>query len=93
MDALRHATRIRTQRAVLKREVKGRVKDPASVILNPPEWAEGMKVEALLGSIRSLGEVRVHKLLCGCGVSHSKTIGGLTARQRRVLAEALGGRL
>jgi hypothetical protein len=93
MEALRNANRIRVNRSVLKREIKGRSRTAVDVLLDPPKWADTMKVESLLLAMPGRGQVKVNRLLFSCGVSPSKTVGGLTARQRGVLVAALGGRL
>jgi predicted DNA binding protein len=98
LDALREGNRIRTVRADLKREVRamGSTRAAARVrelIEAPPDDLLTMRVEELMRAVPKLGEGKVGKLLRRVGVSPSKTLGGLTERQRealRVELEAIG---
>lgn len=82
MSALRNANRIRTRRAELKRDVKAGRVSFADVVLDPPEWVETMKVFDLLMEVPKYGRVKVNKTLVSLRISPSKTIGGLSQRQR-----------
>ncbi len=87
MDALRHANEIRTLRAQLKREM---TRDRAVLtVKRPPKYTETMTVHALLISVPGLGPVKAHRMMVDLGISHRKTLGGLSERQRRVLAQEL----
>jgi hypothetical protein len=88
-DALRKANEIRTQRAVLKRDVTARRVSARDVLLEPPEFVETMKVYALLLAVPKAGRVKVDKALRRCGVSPSKTVGGLSERQREELVRLM----
>lgn len=89
MEALERANDIRSKRAALKRELKaGRVR-VRSVILEPPEYAETMKVFDVMLATPKYGRVKVNKILQFCRISASKTLGGLSARQRAELASML----
>ena len=89
MNALQVANAIRTQRAELKRDLKEGRRDVISVILDPPEWVMTMHLRDLLLSVPKLGRVKVNRILTQCRISPSKTIGGLSERQRRELAPYL----
>jgi hypothetical protein len=93
MEALRNANRVRTSRSHLKRDLKAGRVQVAQLILDPPEYLLTAKVFDLLLAVPKYGRVRVNKLLVSRAISHSKTVGGLSERQRGVLVAALGGRL
>src|SRR5688572_31417015 len=85
MRALRRANEIRTQRAKLKRDLKaGKVK-VEQLLLDPPEWVESAKAFDMLLAVPKYGRVKANKVLSQCRISPSKTIGGLSARQRAEL--------
>ncbi len=89
MDALHRANKVRTQRAQLKRDLKdGRVSIHA-LLLDPPDFLETAKVFDLLLAVPKYGRVKANKLLQTCRISPSKTIGGLSDRQRAELVGML----
>lgn len=91
-EALQKANGIRTYRAEMKRDIKaGREKAP-DLLLDPPEKLETMKVFDLLLATPKRGRTKVNKLLTHARISPSKTIGGLSERQRRELVSMLGRR-
>lgn len=90
MVALDNANRVRSFRAQLKRDVQARRSSAALVLLEPPADVETMRVFDLLLSIPKLGRTKVNKILVQNRISPSKTVGGLTARQRHELVVALG---
>lgn len=91
-DALRHANDVRVRRAQLKRDIgAGRV-TVASVLLDPPEYAAAMRVLDLLLAVPYVGRSRAGTALNGCGVSALRSVGGLSERQRVVLAGLLAER-
>lgn len=92
MEALENANRVRSFRAQLKRDVKARRKSVGLLLLDPPERILSMKVFDLLLSAPKVGRVKVNKLLVQQRISPSKTVGGLTARQRHELVVALSRR-
>jgi hypothetical protein len=83
---------IRTRRAQLKRDLKARRVSIHDVLAEPPACVETMKVVDLLLAVPKVGRVKVNKILRGCQISPSKTVGGLSPRQRGVLLAALGSR-
>jgi hypothetical protein len=89
MDALRRANEIRTRRATLKRELKAGRMRIEPLLLNPPEYLQTAKVFDLLLAVPKYGRVKVNRILMQCRVSPSKTIGGLSARQRKELVSYL----
>ena len=89
MDALQVANEIRTKRAHLKKDLKAGRGDAISVILNPPEWVGTMHLRDLLMAVPKLGSVKVNRVLTQCRISPSKTIGGLSERQRKEIVSYL----
>ena len=90
MDALKRANDIRTRRARFKRDLKTGRESIAERLLDPPEWLETAKVGELVLALPKYGRVKTNKVLAGCAVSPSKTVGGLTVRQRAELVGMLG---
>jgi hypothetical protein len=89
MTALRHANEIRIRRAQIKKDVKARRLNVAALIASPPADLETMKVFPLLLAAPKIGRVKANKILTMHRISPSKTIGGLSHRQRVELAIAL----
>ena len=85
MDALKRANEIRTQRARLKRDLKAGRTQIHGLLLDPPEWLATAKVFDLLLAVPKYGRVKVNRILTQCRISPSKTIGGLSERQRNEL--------
>jgi hypothetical protein len=89
MDALRLANAIRSERAALKRDLKaGRVRIE-QVLSDPPEYLHTAKVSDIMLAVPRYGRVKVAKVLQRCRISPSKTVAGLSERQRTELIEAL----
>ena len=84
--ALERANEVRSARAVLKTQIKRGLVLAVEVLRSPPEYTAKMKVVDLLLAMPKTGEVKATKVLDRCGISTSRTIGGLTERQRRELA-------
>jgi hypothetical protein len=91
MDALENANRIRTLRAQLKMRLKAGKESAYDLLLEPPEYIETMKVFDLLLAVPKYGRVKVNKVLLACRISPSKTIGGLSQRQRTELVSHMDG--
>jgi hypothetical protein len=89
MDALARANHIRTERAQVKRDLKAGRISVASLLLEPPSCVETAKVFDLLLAVPRYGRVKVNKVLAHCRISPSKTIGGLSERQRKELVALL----
>jgi hypothetical protein len=89
MDALKRANEIRTQRARLKRDLKAGRAKIHGLLLNPPEYLQTAKVFDLLLAVPKYGRVKVNRILTSCRISPSKTIGGLSQRQRDELVSYL----
>ncbi len=91
LRALEHANTIRLARAALKRRIAEGDVSAADVILECPVAAIRWTISELLLSQRRWGSTRCRKFLERHGVSEIKLIGSLTERQRRLLADELGG--
>ncbi|HEY1688346.1 MAG TPA: integration host factor, actinobacterial type [Solirubrobacteraceae bacterium] len=85
MDALARANHIRTQRAKIKRELRAGRISIDQLLLDPPSCVDTAKVFDLLLAVPRYGRVKVNKILAHCRISPSKTIGGLSERQRAEL--------
>lgn len=82
MIALAKANYHRGYRANLKRELQAGRMTFDQVLRNPTEEVMAMKVVDVMLHMPKYGRVKVNKILGKCQVSPSKTIGGLTDRQR-----------
>ena len=89
MDALKRANEIRTRRARLKRDLKAGRIQIHGLLLDPPEYLQTAKVFDLLLAVPKYGRVKVNRILTQCRISPSKTIGGLSERQRNELVSFL----
>lgn len=87
-EALRKANRIRSHRAALKPQVKSGER-PWIDLLDDPNCAT-MKIVDLLVHLPKVGRVKANKALRRARVSPSKTLAGLSERQRGELARILG---
>ena len=89
IKALRRANEIRTARAQLKRDMKaGKVKIEA-LLADPPEYVMSAKAFDMILAVPKYGRVKANKILTSCRISPSKTIGGLSERQRAELVQYL----
>ena len=57
--------------------------------MDPPDYVETAKVFDMLLAVPKYGRVKVNKVLTQCRISPSKTIGGLSQRQRDELVSSL----
>src|SRR5213082_3606745 len=85
MEALNKANDIRSRRARLKRDLKAGRQPIHELLLQPPQYLGTAKVFDLLLAVPKYGRVKVNKILTQCKISPSKTVGGLSERQRREL--------
>lgn len=80
---------MRTRRAQLKIDLKrGRV-SIVDLIADPPPYLASAKVMGLLRALPGVGPIRATRLLERCQVSLTKSVGGLSERQRSQLVRAL----
>lgn len=89
MKALEMANEIRTRRAQLKRDLKAGKVTIDELLLDPPEWLGSAKVFDIILAVPKYGRVKVNRILNHCRISPSKTIGGLSERQRAELVTLL----
>ncbi|MHB8492048.1 MAG: hypothetical protein ACYDA6_07550 [Solirubrobacteraceae bacterium] len=89
MRALERANEVRIARAELKRRIARGTLDAAEVLLACPWEAASMAVGDLLTSQQRWGQTRSRKLLAQIPMTERKTIGSMTDRQRRTLADLL----
>jgi hypothetical protein len=82
LDALERANEVRTKRAQLKRNLRAGRASIQELLLAPPDYIETAKVFDMLLAVPKYGRVKVNKCLTQCRISPSKTIGGLSQRQR-----------
>ena len=85
MDALRRANEIRVRRAQLKKDLKEGSIHIEAILERPPDYVETAKVFDMLMAVPKLGRVKAARLLNQCRISQSKTMGGLSERQRTEL--------
>ena len=85
MEALKRANDIRVRRAKLKKDLKdGQVRVQA-ILGDPPDYVETAKVFDILMAVPKFGRVKAARFLNQCRISQSKTVGGLSDRQRAEL--------
>jgi hypothetical protein len=89
LDALNRANLVRTRRAKLKKDLKAGRCSIHTLLLDPPDYVETAKVFDMLLAVPKYGRVKVNKILATCRISPSKTIGGLSERQRTELVSLL----
>jgi hypothetical protein len=89
LRALERANAVRLARADLKRRVAEGDVTAAEVILSSPWEAESMTISDLLTSQKRWGSTRCRKFLQCVSIPENKTIGSMTERQRRALAQLL----
>ena len=85
MEALARANDVRSRRAQLKRDLKAGRQQIHELLLEPPDYLQSAKVFDLLLAVPKYGRVKVNKILGQCRISPSKTLGGLSERQRAEL--------
>jgi hypothetical protein len=90
MDALQRANDVRSRRARLKVGLKRGEVTIASVLREPPEFLLTAKVVDLLMAAPKCGRVKSARIMEQCRVSPSKTVGGLSDRQRSELLGFFG---
>jgi hypothetical protein len=89
LRALRRANEIRTKRAQLKRDLKAGKAKIETLLLDPPEYVLSAKAFDMILAVPKYGRVKANRILGQCRISPSKTIGGLSERQRTELVGQL----
>jgi S13-like protein len=87
MEALKRANDIRVRRAQLKKDLKSGGAQIQEILRDPPEFVSTAKVFDMLLAVPKFGRVKAARFLNLCRISQSKTVGGLSDRQR---AELIG---
>lgn len=91
LEALEQANRVRFSRAVLKRLIKSGEVRLSDVLLDPPEYLKTCPIGEMVRAQDRWGRARTRELLIVAEISEKRPIGKLTLRQRKVLADLLGG--
>jgi hypothetical protein len=89
LRALRRANEIRSKRAQLKRDLKAGKAKIEGLLLDPPDYVLSAKAFDMILAVPKYGRVKANKILTQCRISPSKTIGGLSERQRGELVSQL----
>jgi hypothetical protein len=94
LRALRLAHEIRAARAQLQKDLAAGTIELAQILAQPPEYVRTARVRDVLLALPKIGSVKAGRILADCGIAHSKTLGGLTERQRTELLSRFrrGGR-
>ena len=90
MDALQRANDVRSRRARLKVALKRGEVTIAVVLREPPDYLLTAKVVDVLMAAPKCGRVKSARIMEQCRVSPSKTVGGLSDRQRSELLGFFG---
>jgi hypothetical protein len=85
MEALKRANNIRVKRAKLKKDLKDGRSRIEVILADPPEFVSTAKVFDMLMAVPKFGRVKAARFLNQCRISQSKTVGGLSERQRAEL--------
>jgi hypothetical protein len=91
LDALARANQIRSLRAALKADLKRGDVSVCDVLVAPPDYILTAKVIDLLMAVPKRGKIKSARMMKQCRISPSKTVGGLSERQRAALLDLLGG--
>jgi hypothetical protein len=89
LRALRRANEIRSRRAKLKRDLKASKVKVEVILRDPPDYVLSAKAFDMILAVPKYGRVKANRILTQCRISPSKTIGGLSARQRAELVAQL----
>lgn len=89
LAALRRANEVRVARARLKQDLREARVRIEQILASPPEHVSTAPVVDLLVAVPKIGPVKAARLLSTARVSQSKTVGGLSDRQRARLIELL----
>jgi hypothetical protein len=89
LRALQRANEIRSRRAKLKRDLKAGKAKVEVILRDPPDYVLSAKAFDMILAVPKYGRVKANKILTQCRISPSKTIGGLSARQRAELVAQL----
>lgn len=85
--ALQQANQVRSERARLKRDLATGKVGLVEILAQPPACARTARVGDLLLAVPKIGSVKAGRILSRCRISDSKTVAGLTDRQRTELTD------
>ena len=85
LQALAYANSVRQARAHLKQQLSNGSADISELLASPPHVARSAMVSELLRAVPKLGPARVAHLVHSCRISKTKTVAGLSERQRAEL--------
>ena len=88
-EALEKAAQVRHERAELREKIKSGKVTLEEVLDSDDPIANRMKVSALIESLPGYGKAKAAKIMDELGISASRRVKGLGARQREQLIEAL----
>ena len=88
-EALEKAAHARHERAELREKIKSGKVTLEEVLDSDDPIANRMKVSALIESLPGYGKAKAAKIMDELGISASRRVKGLGARQREQLIEAL----
>jgi hypothetical protein len=88
-EALAQANEVRAKRAQLKRDLKAGRVSIVELIADPAPYLATAKVMELLRALPAYGPIKATRLLENCQVSLTKSVGGLSERQRTELVRVL----
>ncbi len=89
--ALQKAAEARQKRAELRQQIKGGKMSFADVMKKSDDpIVARMKVSTLLESLPGFGKAKAAKIMSELGISESRRVQGLGARQKQQLMERLG---
>jgi hypothetical protein len=89
MEALARANKIRLRRAQFKRDLKAGKVRAHEFLMQPPEWLESMKIFDLVMAVPKYGRAKTNQVLNLVRISPSRTVGGMSDRQRQELISKL----
>ena len=87
LRALEQANEVRTARAKLKRELASGKIELVQILAEPPACVRTARIRDVLLVLPKIGSVRAGRILAQCRIAHSKTLGGLSDRQRGELID------
>jgi hypothetical protein len=82
LRALERANEVRTARAELKKELASGKIELVQILADPPPCVRTARVGDVLLVLPKIGSVKAARILAHCGIAHSKTLAGLSERQR-----------
>lgn len=87
--ALSRATEVRTRRAGLKREMKRGEQDARGLLLDPPPWLEGMRIDTFLRACPKVGPVKTKRIISTAKVRPTDRVGNIPLNRRCFLCTQL----